>query len=487
MMKKLLTFLGLALVVLATLLVVRTWLHQPDARDTAKLIEIALDEHAIAERLAEAIRYRTLSNQSVDDLDAEAFEGFIEWVAQTYPSVQENLSLARFGYTLLYRWQGRDPSLQPVLLTGHYDVVPVIPGTESKWQVGPFAGEIKDGIIWGRGALDDKSGVIGILEAVTFLLDQGAQPERTVYLSFGHDEEVGGSRGAGAVTQHLRDQGIQLAWSLDEGSFLFDGLFPGVEPLMAPINVAEKGSLTLDVVALAAGGHSSMPPSTTAVGKLAKAVTKLESNPVPGGLSGLSGAMFEEISRHMPFGQRLLFANSWLFSGLLDSVLSQVTFANAMLRTTTAPTMLSGSVKTNVLPIEAIATVNFRIHPRDSAESVTAYVSDLLASDDIEIRPRGGVNASAVSSWESAGFTAIQKSLGEVHSDVVSMPGLMIAGSDSKHYGQVADDAYRFNPFIVTQADLTGFHGTNEKISVNNLANGVRAYIRILINGAGTN
>ncbi|MEL0093534.1 MAG: M20 family peptidase [Pseudomonadales bacterium] len=486
-MKKLLTFLGLALVVLATLLVVRTWLHQPDARDTAKLIEIALDEQAIAERLAEAIRYRTLSNQSVDDLDAEAFEGFIEWVAQTYPSVQENLSLARFGYTLLYRWQGRDPSLQPVLLTGHYDVVPVIPGTESKWQVAPFAGEIKDGIIWGRGALDDKSGVIGILEAVTFLLDQGAQPERTVYLSFGHDEEVGGSRGAGAVTQHLRDQGIQLAWSLDEGSFLFDGLFPGVEPLMAPINVAEKGSLTLDVVALAAGGHSSMPPSTTAVGKLAKAVTKLESNPVPGGLSGLSGAMFEEISRHMPFGQRLLFANSWLFSGILDSVLSQVTFANAMLRTTTAPTMLSGSVKTNVLPIEAIATVNFRIHPRDSVESVTAYVSDLLASDDIEIRPRGGVNASAVSSWESAGFTAIQKSLGEVHGDVVSMPGLMIAGSDSKHYGQVADDAYRFNPFTVTQADLTGFHGTNEKISVNNLANGVRAYIRILVNGAGTN
>jgi carboxypeptidase PM20D1 len=479
--------LGLALVVLATLLVVRTWLHQPDARDTAKLIEIALDEQAIAERLAEAIRYRTLSNQNVDDLDAEAFEGFIEWVAQTYPSVQENLSLARFGYTLLYRWQGRDPSLQPVLMTGHYDVVPVIPGTESKWQVAPFAGEIKDGIVWGRGALDDKSGVIGILEAVTFLLDQGAQPERTVYLSFGHDEEVGGSRGAGAVTQHLRDQGIQLAWSLDEGSFLFDGLFPGVEPLMAPINVAEKGSLTLDVVALAAGGHSSMPPSTTAVGKLAKAVTKLESNPVPGGLSGLSGAMFEEISRHMPFGQRLLFANSWLFSGILDSVLSQITFANAMLRTTTAPTMLSGSVKTNVLPIEAIATVNFRIHPRDSVESVTAYVSDLLASDDIEIRPRGGVNASTVSSWESAGFTAIQKSLGEVHGDVVSMPGLMIAGSDSKHYGQVADDAYRFNPFIVTQADLTGFHGTNEKISVNNLADGVRAYIRILVNGAGAN
>ena len=487
MIKKLVKLTGLALVVLATLLVVRTWLHQPDARDTAKLIEIALDEQAIAERLAEAIRYRTLSNQNVDDLDAEAFEGFIEWVAQTYPSVQENLSLARFGYTLLYRWQGRDPSLQPVLLTGHYDVVPVIPGTESKWQVAPFAGEIKDGIVWGRGALDDKSGVIGILEAVTFLLDQGAQPERTVYLSFGHDEEVGGSRGAGAVTQHLRDQGIQLAWSLDEGSFLFDGLFPGVEPLMAPINVAEKGSLTLDVVALAAGGHSSMPPSTTAVGKLAKAVTKLESNPVPGGLSGLSGAMFEEISRHMPFGQRLLFANSWLFSGILDSVLSQVTFANAMLRTTTAPTMLSGSVKTNVLPIEAIATVNFRIHPRDSVESVTAYVSDLLASDDIEIRPRGGVNASAVSSWESDGFTAIQKSLGEVHGDVVSMPGLMIAGSDSKHYGQVADDAYRFNPFTVTQADLTGFHGTNEKISVNNLANGVRAYIRILVNGAGAN
>ena len=485
MIKKILVFFGLALLVLAVVISIRTWLHQPDTREVQDVVAIDLDEAAIAGRLAEAIRFRTVSNQNVNDLDAEAFEGFIEWVALSYPSVHETLSLERFGYTLLYRWQGRDPSLQPVLLTGHYDVVPVIPGTEAQWQVAPFAGEIEDGVIWGRGALDDKSGVIGILEAVAYLINQGAQPERTVYLSFGHDEEVGGGRGAGAVTQHLRTAGIQLAWSLDEGSFLFDGLFPGVEPLMAPINVAEKGSLTLDVVALAAGGHSSMPPSTTAVGKLAKAITKLESNPVPGGLSGLSGAMFDEISRHMPFGQRLLFANTWLFSGVIDSVLSEVTFANAMLRTTTAPTMLSGSVKTNVLPIEAIATVNFRIHPRDSVESVTAYVSDLLASDDLEIRPRGGVNASAVSSWESAGYNAIQKSLSEVHGDIVSMPGLMIAGSDSKHYGQVADDAYRFNPFTVTQADLTGFHGTNERISVSNLADGVRAYIRILVNGAG--
>ena len=176
-------------------------------------------------------------------------------------------------------------------------------------------------------------------------------------------------------------------------------MFPGVEPLLAPINVAEKGSVTLDIVALAPGGHSSMPPSTTAVGKLAEAISLL---PVPGGLSGLSAAMFDDISRHMPFGQRLLFANAWLFEPVIVSALSNVTFANAMVRTTTAPTMLSGSI--NVLPIEAVATVNFRIHPRDSVDSVIEHVSDLLASEDIEVRPRSGINASSVSSWDSGDF-----------------------------------------------------------------------------------
>jgi len=193
--------------------------------------------------------------------------------------------------------------------------------------------------------------------------------------------------------------------------------------------------------------------------------------------------LFDNMSAYMDFGPRMLFANQWLFKSLVEQQLSSVTFANAMMRTTTAPTMLSGSVKTNVLPIEAIATVNFRIHPRDTIESVTQYVEDLVGSEDIEVRFRGGINASSVSDWQSPGFANIALASREIYGEVVITPGLMIAGSDSRHYGKIADNAFRYNPFIVTPADLTGFHGTNERISIDNLAQGVRTYVQIIRHG----
>ena len=337
---------------LITLVVlVRAFLHSPEMTEEIALVDISLDEQAIAERLAQAIRFRTVSHQRPEEFEADQFTGFIDWVKVSYPEVNADLQLTMAGdYTLLYRWEGSDPSLKPVLITGHYDVVPVLPGTENKWEQPPYEGVIKDGVIWGRGALDDKSAVVAQLEAATQLLKSGFKPARSIYFSFGHDEEVGGVRGAASVVQLLKAQGVQLAWSLDEGSFLFDGLLPGVAARTATINVAEKGSLTLQIVATGAGGHSSMPPKQTAVGVLAQAITRLEEHPVPGGLSGLTGTMFDSISRHMSFGYKVLFANQWLFGGVLEDQLSNSTFGNAMLRTTTAPTMLSGSVKTNVLP-----------------------------------------------------------------------------------------------------------------------------------------
>lgn len=486
-MKNFLLFLVALLTVLVSVVLIRTWLHQPDTLTEVPVIDIEVDETAIASRLAEAIRFRTVSHQSAADFEASEFEGFINWVAQRYPQFHAALDLTRLGgYTLLYRWQGSDPDLQPILVTGHYDVVPVIPGTESLWSHPPWAGVIADEVIWGRGALDDKSAVVAQLEAATLLLEEGFTPARTIYFSFGHDEEVGGPAGAASVASYLSDEGVQLAWSLDEGSFLFDGMLPGVEPLIAAVNVAEKGSVTLQIVARADGGHSSMPPRQTAVGLLAEAITRLEANPVPGGLTGLSGQMFDTASRHMPFGYRMLFANRWLFDSLIEDQLSAVTFSNAMLRTTTAPTMLSASVKVNVLPIEAIATVNFRVHPRDSVEDVVNHVRGVVKNEQVDVRvPAGsGRPASKVSNWESPGFAVIEQALGEVWGAIVVTPGLMIAGSDTRHYGKVADNAFRFNPMMVSQDDLTGFHGTNEKIGTANLAQGVRTYVQILRHGA---
>jgi carboxypeptidase PM20D1 len=483
-MKVLKHIAGLLLVIVG-IIVVRTFMHAPTPMADVTQVNIDIDSNVVAQHLSESITFKTVSNQSMGDKKAEEFDGFIQWVKDTYPQVNQQLELLMLNQTLLYKWQGSDASLKPILITGHYDVVPVIPGSEDKWQHPPFEGKIVDGIVWGRGALDDKSGVVGMLEATTFLLADGFQPARTVYLSFGHDEEIGGPMGAAAVTAYLKEQNVQLAWSLDEGSFLFKGMFPGVDNLIASINVAEKGSVTLDIVATAAGGHSSMPPKNNAVGVLAKAINKLEEHPVPGGLQGLSATMFDEISRYFEFPMRMLFANRWLFDSLIDRQLSSVTFSNAMLRTTTAPTMLSGSVKTNVLPIEAIATVNFRVHPRDTPESVQAYVESVVADEQITVRSRGGRGASEVSSWETQGFEQIAQSLREVYGDVAVTPGLMIAGSDSRHYGQVADDAYRFNPFELSQDDLAGFHGTNEKMSVDAFVLGIKSYIQIMRHGAG--
>ena len=246
--------LGLFLL-LAVVVVVRTLMHQPPIFVAEDQVDIQLDEAVLAERLSESIQFQTVSFQSSDLKDRTQFTGFIEWVKSSYPLLNERLELTMLNDSMLYRWVGSDTSLPPILVTGHYDVVPVIPGSEDLWQHPPFAGVIADGIIWGRGALDDKSGVLGILEAVTYLLEAGHQPTRTVYLSFGHDEEIGGSEGAAAIVDYLASQDVRLAWSLDEGSFVFDGIIPGVTTVVATINVAEKGSVTLDIVATDAGGH----------------------------------------------------------------------------------------------------------------------------------------------------------------------------------------------------------------------------------------
>jgi carboxypeptidase PM20D1 len=481
-MRRFLLALSAILLVLVGVVVGRTLLHVPAPLDPVDIVRIDVDERRIAEHLSEAIRFATISHERPEQMDEAAFTAFINWVKNTYPELHNTATLTQLNYTLLYRWQGSNPELQPVLFTGHYDVVPVIPGTESQWREPPFAGNVVDGVIWGRGALDDKSGVIAILEAATWLLQSGFTPERTIYLSFGHDEEVGGGDGAGAVRRFLEENNVRLEWSLDEGSFVFDDILPGVEPLMATINVAEKGSVTLDIVAKGAGGHSSIPPRQTAVGVLAAAIAALEQNPVPGGLEGLSFEMFDAVSRHMPFPARMMFANQWLFGRLVESELSSVPTTNAMLRTTTAPTMLSASIKSNVLPIEAVATVNFRIHPRDSVEDVIAHVRRVVEEDNVEVRvPDGaGIPASQVSDANSAGFATIRRAIREIYGDVIITPGIMVAASDTRHYGMVADNAFRFNPMIVTSEDLTGFHGTNERIAVANLAQGTRTYIQIM-------
>ncbi len=479
--------LGGSLLILIAVLVGRALLLTAPEASAGVHFEIAVDGEAIAQHLSESIRFKTISKQAPQTLDPAAFESFIEWASRSYPEVHESLERERIAtYSLLYTWPGSDPSLAPVLLTGHYDVVPVIPGSDGDWDHPPFAGTIAASYVWGRGALDDKSAVITMYEAATVLLAKGFEPTRTIYFAFDHDEELGGQEGAGAVTEVLRARGVELEWSLDEGSFFMQGVMPGIKVPVAGLNVAEKGYVTIDVVAKGKGGHSSVPPPHTAVGKLATAIARIEQSPMPGGIEGLLAEGLDAMAPHMPFGMKIVLANRWLFDPLIEMAMSSSDTANAMLRTTTAATMLSASVKENVLPLEAIATFNFRLHPRDTADDVLAHLEEVVGDDEIEFKLRGRVSAaSAVSSTESDGYRDISAAARDVVADALVMPGITVGGTDSRHFSKVARDSYRFNPMLVTLDDVAGFHGTNERVSIDNLVLATRFYVRLMQRSAG--
>ena len=433
MLKKIMLCTLAALLLLLSVLVLRTLSFSPSPAVSAPALTLNADRSAVSNHLAEAIRMQTISYDNSARRDSARFRQFIQWLQQTYPLQQHGLELTAVNeLTLLYRWPGKDRSKPAVLLSAHYDVVPVTPGTEKRWQHPPFAGVVADGFVWGRGAMDDKGAVIAMLEAISLLLQQGYQPPHDVYLALTHDEEIGSSEGAAAVAALLQQRQVALAWSLDEGSFILRQMVPGVSADIASINVAEKGFLNLQLSVASPGGHSSMPATDTAVSILARALVRLTEQQIDGGIDGLTADFYDQLGPHMAWPQRLLLANRWLFGSLLEHELSKMPTANAMLRTTTAPTMLSGSIKANVLPQQASAVVNFRLHPRDSIESVLAHARRVIADARVELTVLQGLPPSRVSAQQADGFAQIsaaaQRSAPAPRTDLIVVSGLTIGG-----------------------------------------------------------
>ena len=484
-MKNILGFVALVLVGLIGIVLVRTLMFTAPSIEVEDQVSIDVDVDLVAQHLSEAVRFKTVSPPEPQRRDNLAFDGFLAWAEATYPQVHELEKTVVETHTVLFKWQGKNPDLKPILFAAHYDVVPVVPGTQEIWTHPPFDGVIADGQVWGRGSLDDKSAVVAMMEAATLLMKQGFEPQRTVYFSFDHDEEIGGNEGAAGVVALLKEQGVQLAWSIDEGSFILKDMYPGMDVPVASINVAEKGYMTLDLVARGDSGHSSMPTKDGSIFLLAGAIERLRNNPIPGGLEGVSLEALDVIARHMSFTQRMFFANRWLFQGAIEKQLSKIPPMNASLRTTTAPTLLSAGIKDNVLPGMATATVNFRIHPRDTHESVIEMVRQIINDDRIEIiHWDKGSDPSGEASTQGAGFKIIATAARQMFGPVVVIPGMTGAGTNSKHYADVADDAYRINLFVVGPEDIAGFHGTNERISVENLGLGTAAYAQLMTLGA---
>jgi len=487
-MKKILAFLGLALLLLIAVVLARTALVKSRQIQAAPVTDLTVDVRGAAERLAGALRFVTVSHEAGANVEAAAFQGLHQYLEQSFPKVHATLTREPVAeHSLLYTWKGRNPGLPPLLLMSHQDVVPVEPGTEKDWTHPPFSGFIDGQFVWGRGALDDKAGVLAILEAAETLLSRGFQPERTVYFAFGHDEEVGGRRGAAALAALLAQRGVRPEFILDEGGAILDGMIPGIERPVAMVGTAEKGSLSVELTAESAGGHSSMPPPHGAIGRLAAAIEALEDHPMPARIAGATQRSFEYLAPEMPFGQRLVLANLWLFGPLAERQFASDPAGNARIRTTTAATIFQGGVKENVLPHRARAVVNFRILPGDSIAGVIQHVRDTVGPD-VKLAWGGSRLATEPSGESDTGappFALIQKTLAQVVPGIVVSPNLLSGGTDTKHYVRLSRNIYRFAPIRMKEGDLGRLHGTNERVGIESYAEAVRFFEQLLRNAAG--
>jgi carboxypeptidase PM20D1 len=485
---KIFTVLLISLVgLLFCVLLVNTFLSRSQQLEVVPVTMTDVHVEAAITRLAQAVRFRTISHQGGEAFDHLPFQQLHVFLNRAFPAVHARLKKEIVGeFSLLFTWPGRDPSLKPILLMAHLDVVPVEADTEKDWVVPPFAGQLKDGYLWGRGSMDDKASVLAILEAVEFLLAQGFQPERTVYLAFGHDEEISGHHGAAQIAALLAQRDIRLASVLDEGLLVTHGIVPGMPQPVALIGVAEKGYASIDLTVRGAGGHSSMPPPQTAIGILSRAVDKLERHQMPTRLDGSAKQMLEYLGPEMGFLPRLVMANLWLFAPLVEHRFAAAPTTNAVIRTTTAVTMFESGVKENVLPTRARAVVNFRILPGDTVEDVLAHVQRTVNDSRVSISllHASHSEASRQSSSESLAFQHLHRAIRQVFPDVVVAPSLVIPTTDSRYFASLAQDVYRFLPIRVARADLNRIHGSNERISTENYTECIRFYLQYMRNAA---
>ncbi|WP_084420328.1 M20 family peptidase [Henriciella litoralis] len=490
-MKKVLGAIGVLFLGLVAVLVVRALNYggTPSDVQTVELPDAPdISVERAAEHLSEAIKFRTITLQGGDPRPGQ--EGpWLElqaWLETTYPAFHAaaNKETVPGGYTLLYTWEGSDPSLDPILLMAHQDVVPVNIGTEGDWTGAPFAGEIVDGYIYGRGAMDDKGSLVALMEALDALARDGFQPRRTVLLQLGHDEEVSGS-GAEAGIALLKSRGVTPVMALDEGFMVIEDN-PVTGGTLGLIGIAEKGYLTARITAIADGGHSSAPPRDSATVRLSRALIALDENQMPADLAKApTSDMMKVISADLGFPARLAMGNQWLLGGLVESQFSSSPQGNAMIRTTTAPTMLSGSAKENVLAQRATAIVNFRIHPNNTVDEVMQHIRDVTADiEGIEVAPvADGIasEASPVSATDNRAFGVLYAVAKEVGDGAPVAPGLVIGATDARYASAITKDVYRFAPSLVGPADLAGFHGTNERLSVENMGRLARGYAQIVL------
>lgn len=448
-----------------------------------------VDVNRVVEHLSKAIQIPTICNRDETLVDWSKFDEFHAFLKESYPLMHEKLDVQMFSTrSLMYHWESSSPEKEPICLLAHQDVVPVTPGTEDDWKYPAFSGTVADGYVWGRGAIDMKNHLIGLMEAVETLLEEGYVPERDVYICLGHNEEVmaeGDACGATCMMNYFKENNIKLDSVIDEGGAILNVKVDKViDGHLAGVGIAEKGHVDFEISVNAKGGHSSQPPKHSALGKLSKIVCDLENNQFKAELTPQLNSLFNEIGKNTTYPVRCVMSNLPVLKPLITKVCSCIPPVASMMRTTTAVTMAQGSPAPNVLPQKASVVANFRIMPGQTIEDVEAHIRK-IAGKDAEVKLIAGKNPSKISPTDSRAFKAIEATCKSMDPKAIVAPYLVMGGTDARQYEDVCDNIYRYSPFLMDIGLLLTTHGTDERIPVSSLEDGVaffKRYIRLLTN-----
>lgn len=476
-MKKLLKVVGIILLLVIAIVLFKTLSFKSKQVEVAQYKPLVLDDSCVV-HLQKAIGFKTISYDDPTKMDSSAFYGFQAFLQKSYPLVFSKMTVEKVNtFGLILHWKGKLETLKPVILMAHQDVVPIEEATKDKWDVAPFSGDIKNGFIYGRGAIDDKGSLIALLEGAEHLLKEGFVPKTDIYFVFGHDEEVMGLKGAKAMAQLFKDRKIDPAFVLDEGGIVTDFKVPGLKKTAAVVGIAEKGYQTLKLKINIPGGHSSMPEGKTTIDELARAVVALKDHPFKADLGTTVQNFLAYIGPEMPFVSKMAMANQWLFAPMIKNTYAKSAAGNATIRTTTATTVFNAGLKENLIPGEAEATVNFRTQPGVTRSDVIDHVKSVIANDNIKIIPQGeGNEPKQVANVEAESFTYLQKTISAYKKNIVVAPYLVLGATDGRYFTNITSQVFRFIPFT----DPEGFHGVNERIKITEYKKGIGFYYELM-------
>lgn len=469
--------IGSILGVFLIILLVRAWRFRPIAEEIPEAASVTLNQEKIVRDMQALIQCKTISYLDEERIDRAEFEKFEKVLQERFPLLHKKSNLQRFGKTgLLYHLKGKEQE-KPGVLMAHYDVVPV---EEEGWEKPAFEAVIENGVMWGRGTLDTKGTVCGILEAAEQLLSEGFVPKRDMYFAFSGEEEIAGDS-CPLMVEYFKQQGIELGFVVDEGGAVVENVFPGVNRECAVVGIAEKGIMNVKLTMEGVGGHASTPPKRTLLGQLSEAVVRLEKHPFRMQWTKPVAEMFDTLGRYSTFCYRFLFANLWCFRPILSMIFRRTGGElNAMLRTTCAVTTAQGSKALNVLPSEASIGLNLRLMGTDTVEKAQEYISKVIGNDKIQLQVLTGDNPSGCSDTSGEAWQCLKKAIQTTWRSAIVSPYLMMACSDARHYAKVSDKVYRFSPMKLSAEERALIHGNNERIPIDTLLKTVEFYIRLL-------